>query len=42
VHTPAKSGDYKVKVVQRYNTGEIVKWDGAQGSKTPAPILRVQ
>jgi hypothetical protein len=41
VHTPAKAGDYKVKVVQRYNTGEIVKWDGDTGSKTPGPVLRV-
>jgi hypothetical protein len=41
VHTPAKTGDYAVKVVQRYNTGEIAKWDGGPGSKTPAPILRV-
>src|SRR5581483_5409129 len=40
VHTPAKAGDYKVKVVQRYNTGEIVKWDGDPGSKTPGPVLR--
>ena len=42
VHTPAKAGDYQVKVIQRYNTGEIVKWDGPSGSKTPAPVLRVQ
>lgn len=42
VHTPTKAGDYTIKVVQRYNTGEIVKWDGAPGSKTPAPILRVK
>jgi hypothetical protein len=41
VHTPAKAGDYTVKVVQRYNTGEIVRWEGEPGSKTPAPILRV-
>jgi len=41
VHTPAKAGDYMVKVVQRYNTGEVVKWQGAAGSKTPAPVLRV-
>jgi Domain of unkown function (DUF1775) len=41
VHTPAKAGDYHVKVVQHYNTGEIVKWDGEQGSKTPAPMLHV-
>lgn len=41
VHTPAKAGDYTVKVVQRYNTGEVVKWQGAAGSKTPAPVLRV-
>jgi len=41
VHTPAKAGDYTVKVVQRYNTGEIVRWDGPTGSKTPAPVLRV-
>jgi hypothetical protein len=42
VHTPAKVGDYTVKVVQRYNTGEIVKWEGPTGSKTPGPILRVK
>jgi hypothetical protein len=42
VHTPAKAGDYKIKVVQRYNTGEIVKWDGDEGSKTPGPMLRVK
>jgi Domain of unkown function (DUF1775) len=41
VHTPAKAGSYHVKVVQRYNTGEIVKWDGEEGSKTPAPMLKV-
>jgi hypothetical protein len=41
VHTPAKAGDYKVKVVQRYNRGEIVKWDGDAGSATPAPMLHV-
>lgn len=41
VHTPTKAGDYQVTVVQRYTTGEIVKWDGAPGSKTPAPSLHV-
>lgn len=41
VHTPAKGGDYTIKVIQRYNTGEIVKWEGAPGSKTPAPVIRV-
>jgi len=41
VHTPAKAGDYHIKVVQRYNTGEIVSWKGEQGSKTPAPMLHV-
>jgi hypothetical protein len=41
VHTPAKAGDYSVKVDQRYSTGDEVRWDGAEGSKTPAPMLHV-
>jgi hypothetical protein len=41
VHTPAKAGDYHVKVVQHYNTGQIVSWSGDEGSKTPAPMLHV-
>jgi hypothetical protein len=41
VHTPAKAGDYTIKVDQRYSTGEKVSWDGAEGSKTPAPMIQV-
>jgi len=41
VHTPAKAGDYTVKVDQRYSTGEEVRWDGDESSKTPAPMIQV-
>jgi hypothetical protein len=41
VHTPAKAGDYAVKVDQRYSTGDEVRWDGAEGSATPAPMIQV-
>jgi hypothetical protein len=41
VHTPAKAGDYTIKVDQRYSTGDRVRWEGAQGSETPAPMIQV-
>ena len=41
VHTPAKAGDYPVTVAQYYSDGDSVRWDGAQGSEHPAPVVRV-
>lgn len=40
--TATRSGDYALRLVQRYGDGEVVHWSGARSSDTPAPVLHVR
>jgi uncharacterized protein YcnI len=42
VQIPGKAGDkLTFKAIQTYSNGEVVRWIGAPGSETPAPVVRV-
>jgi uncharacterized protein YcnI len=41
VHTPRYGGRFAFEVNQHYSTGEVVCWDGPEGSDHPAPVLEV-
>jgi uncharacterized protein len=42
VQVPGKAGDQLTfKALQTYSSGEVVRWIGAKGSDTPAPIVSV-
>jgi uncharacterized protein len=42
VQVPGKAGDkLTFKALQTYSNGEVVRWIGAEGSDTPAPIVTV-
>jgi periplasmic copper chaperone A len=42
VKVPGKAGDeLTFKAIQTYSDGDVVRWIGAPGSETPAPIVRV-
>jgi periplasmic copper chaperone A len=42
VQIPGKAGDkLTFKAIQTYSNGEVVRWIGAPGSDTPAPIVGV-
>jgi uncharacterized protein YcnI len=42
VQIPGKPGDkLTFKAIQTYSSGEVVRWIGAPGSETPAPVVEV-